>query len=741
MIFQKLSRHSFITALVVLLLLPSNTQAADIDSLCNQMELLKAGSNYPQLSQTYEEMGHHYLRERKYADALMYFKDALAINTEILQNNNVDVHVHIGRAYQRMNEFEDALNHYFLFIEDKNSNSNLELKTMAFGNVAKIYREMGNFKLAYNYRLKALQICEELPDSLGIARSLYEIGNIFFYQFRFESALENFFQTLQISQEIDNQTAIYASLGAIGSTYERLGKIEQSLEYNLKALKLSEEMDYTMGMAYARQNVGSNYFYLGKCELALDYFNESWKLKQESGDKWGEIESLVAIGDVYVDLDEFNLSLDYFNKALKIARAIGSRPRMIEVYESMGESYKRNGDIGNAFKYQTAYLQLRDSLFSESTMQEMNQAKINYEMYKKEREIVLLKKENELLQTQQEIRFYQNASLMGITFFAIFTTALFLYYRKLRQYNGILRTKNEQIQEQNQELESINHQQIQLNKLLANKNEQIQEQNQQLESSNQELRQFAYIASHDLKEPLRTISSYTSLLDRRYKKNLDGDAQEFMGFVTDAVKRMYALLDDLLAYSKVGSQNQSKTWISTKDVLENVVDILQTTIHQKKAFIDTQFLPTIKANEVQMQQLFQNLISNALKFQANEAPKIWIDCQKKGKFYVFSIRDNGIGIAHDYQQKIFEMFRRLHTKEEYEGTGIGLATCKKIVEQHGGQIWVESSVGQGSTFYFTIPIEQPIKNGSPVEDTDIPTAKNGNAAEKTAIVKNGYKVH
>lgn len=731
---QKLSRHST-TILLLALFFSWKTQAANIDSLCHQMELLKHGSNYPDLSQTYEEMGHHYFGKRQYQEALSYYRDALSIKSQIQEvdvNDKLSLFVHIGRAYQRMNEFESALDNYFLFLESKNNHMDGSLKAKALGNVAKIYQEMGNFKLAYNYRLQALQMYEEMPDSLGIARSLYEIGNIYFYQFRFESALEHFFQTMNIAEDIENETAIYASLGAIGSTYERLGKIEESLEYNLKALNLSEKMDYPRGIAYAHQNVGSNYFNLGECGEALEYFNESCELKRELGDKWGEIESLNAIGNIYIELDEFELSIDYFEEALKIARAIGSRPRMIEVFESMGRSYHRNGDINRAFKYQSAYINLRDSLLSENTLQEMNQAKINYEMYKKEREIVLLKKENELLQTQQEIRFYQNASLMGIAFFVVFTAALFLYYRKLRQYNAILRTKNEQIQEQNQELESINHQQIQLNKLLANKNEQIQEQNQQLESSNQELRQFAYIASHDLKEPLRTISSYTSLLDRRYKKSLDEDAQEFMGFVTDAVKRMYALLDDLLAYSRVGSQNQSKERINTREAVEAVVAILQTNIRQKNATIDTQFLPTVKANQVQMQQLFQNLISNALKFQTDEAPKVWIDCHKKGKFHVFSVRDNGIGIALDYQQKIFEMFRRLHTKEEYEGTGIGLATCKKIVEQHGGQIWVESEVGQGSTFYFTLPIEQQLaKNGMPM-----PIKEEG----KLEVAKNGYSL-
>ncbi len=692
--------------------------AMNVDSLCSQIEILKTQQNYQKVSQSYSEMGDFYFDNRDYAYAKKNYEDALKY-TEKSGHKDIQLYFHLGSTYHKLNEFDRALDNYFLFLETKGVQLDIDKKAKSLGSVAKIYQEMGNFKLAYNYRLQALQIYEEIPDSMGVARSVYEIGNIYFYQFRFESALQYFTRTLKIAEKIGNQTATYASLGAIGSTYERLNRIEESLKYNLRALELAEEMDYVLGIAYATHNVGSNYFNIGECDLALKYLTKSWELKQELGDKWGEVESLRAIGNLHVDLDKFSKALQYFNEALNIAQSIGSRPRIIEVYESMGEAYRKNGDIANAYKYQSAYLNLKDSLLNENTLQEMNQAKINYEMYKKEREIRFLKKENELLQTQQEIKFYQNASLMGIAFFAIFTTALFLYYRKLRQYNEILETKNEQIQQQNQELESSNHQQIELNKLLANKNEQIQEQNQQLENSNLELRQFAYIASHDLKEPLRTISSYTSLLDRRYKKELDQDAQEFMGFVTDAVKRMYALLDDLLAYSRVGSQDQTKKWINTKEVVDSVVGILQPAIHQKNAKIHVQFLPTIKASQVQMQQLFQNLISNGLKFQRTEFPEVWVNCQKKDKSYVFSVKDNGIGIELDYQQKIFEMFRRLHTKEEYEGTGIGLATCKKIVEQHGGQIWVESAVGEGSTFFFTLPIEQTEKNGVAVERMEL----------------------
>ena len=251
----------------------------------------------------------------------------------------------------------------------------------------------------------------------------------------------------------------------------------------------------------------------------------------------------------------------------------------------------------------------------------------------------------------------------------------------------------------------VNDLQASFNETLRTKNEQIKFQNEQLANSNKELKQFAYIASHDLKEPLRMIGAYTSLLQRRYSKKLDEGAQEFMGFITDATRRMNNLLDDLLTYSKVGTQELQKEPVKMCEVVEASLANLQLKIKQKHAKVNLSDLPEVEVSRIQMGQLYQNLISNAIKFSDKDSPEIWIDAEKNGKAYIFSVRDNGIGIAAEHKERIFEMFSRLHTRQEYEGTGIGLATCKKIVEQHSGRIWVESEKDKGSTFYFSIPFK------------------------------------
>lgn len=223
-----------------------------------------------------------------------------------------------------------------------------------------------------------------------------------------------------------------------------------------------------------------------------------------------------------------------------------------------------------------------------------------------------------------------------------------------------------------------------------------------LARSNAELEQFAYVASHDLQEPLRMVASFTQLLARRYRGKLDADADEFIGFASDGAVRMQRLLNDLLAYSRVGTRSKPFAMIECDSVLSDALDNLKPAIEESGAIITHEPLPMVRGDEVQLIQLFQNLIGNAVKFHGQQPLQVHISARVKDGEWVFAVRDNGIGIAPEHQRRIFSIFQRLHHRSEYPGTGIGLALCHRIVERHGGKIWVESEVGKGSTFYFTI---------------------------------------
>jgi two-component system, chemotaxis family, sensor kinase Cph1 len=230
-----------------------------------------------------------------------------------------------------------------------------------------------------------------------------------------------------------------------------------------------------------------------------------------------------------------------------------------------------------------------------------------------------------------------------------------------------------------------------------------------LEASNQELEQFAYVSSHDLREPLRMITSFLQLLEKRYKGRLDEDADEFITFAVEGAKRMDAMINDLLEYSKIGNQERDFNYINCEKILEIVLMNLKTLIEEHEVIITHEALPDIYANDQLMIQLFQNIISNSIKYQSEKRPEIHISVEKKEEEHVFSITDNGIGIDSKHLERIFIIFQRLHTRDEYEGTGIGLAISQKIVHLLGGKIWVESKPGQGSTFYFTIPFKNTMK--------------------------------
>ena len=240
----------------------------------------------------------------------------------------------------------------------------------------------------------------------------------------------------------------------------------------------------------------------------------------------------------------------------------------------------------------------------------------------------------------------------------------------------------------------------------------LREAHEELKRSNAELEQFAYVASHDLQEPLRMVSSYTQLLMRRYGDKLDGDAREFTAFIVDGATRMKQLIEDLLAYSRVGTRDKNFKPVDAGSSLGRALTNLRAAIQDSGATVTHDPLPTIPCDEVQVAQLFQNLIGNALKFRKPDAaPAVHVGAADQGAEWEFMVRDNGIGIEPQYFERIFMVFQRLHDKGEYPGTGIGLAIVKKVVERHGGRIWVQSQPGAGTTFHFTMPKERKAANG------------------------------
>lgn len=273
-----------------------------------------------------------------------------------------------------------------------------------------------------------------------------------------------------------------------------------------------------------------------------------------------------------------------------------------------------------------------------------------------------------------------------------------------KKYEAKLILANNELVYQNSEKEKRASELIIANLELVFQNEEKEKRALELIVANKELEQLTYIASHDLQEPIRTISNYILLLEEDYLEQLDDNARTYIHTVSKAAKRMSALVHALLDFSRLGREKKLVR-VNFKNLISNVISDLQTIIENSKASINVAEMPELNVYEIEVGQLFQNLITNAIKFQkSGERPQIRISSKKVNEYWQFSISDNGIGIAPIHFRKIFDIFQRLHVGSEYQGNGIGLANCKKIIELHHGKIWIESSLGNGTTFNFTIPI-------------------------------------
>jgi signal transduction histidine kinase/tetratricopeptide (TPR) repeat protein len=700
--------------ILVLIGLYQPIAANTLDSLLLRVSYLGLPNQASELSKNYYHIGQEFYYGDSFEEAKKYYSLALEIiEIEKDYESYFSILLGLGKANKRLNNYEKAVENFLEIIGSKHVLPNNHTLANTYNHLGSIYQSLGEYEKAYQEQLNALHFHELERDSSGIGRDYYEIGSILYYQKRFDQALEYYGKAYDYFNQIKHQKLIYSSLAAMGSSHHKLGNLAESLDYGTRALDLARTLKYKTGIAYALGNMAQVKLQQNKTAEAKKMLKEALKLKEDLNDPWAIIGGNLGIVRANLVCQTPRKAIPYLDTALDLSLKIKSKTRELETYQEYEKVYRALNDFPKSYSYLKKYTMLKDSVLNEKTVQEMGQTKRRFEMEKKESEIALLTTKNENLEYKKKIQRLQAGIFLSLLLIVLIAFGVNARSLKMqRETNLVLEKQQKKIQTQNKalkvsqtQLRELNILLEQNNKLLEERNEEVKTKNDQLENSNEDLKNFAYVASHDLKEPLRMIHSYTSLLKRRYNHLLDESGKEFIFYVTDAVERMDIMLNDLLDYSRIDSRGEANVGVDLKDVMLIVNSNLTNLLEEKNATLiyDQAKFPVVKSSFSRMTQLFQNLISNGVKFKGEEDPVVMVTCKKEAGKIIFSIKDNGIGIALADQKKVFEMFKRLHTRGKYEGTGIGLATCKKIVQKDGGSIWIESVEGEGTTFFFSMP--------------------------------------
>jgi len=574
-----------------------------------------------------------------------------------------------------------------------------------------------------------------------VAKAYNTMGTAYWYKGDYRNCIESHQQALEIWESLSDFKGIGTSLIGIGNAHLRKGGFHEALKYLQDALKVLKKAGHSEGIASIYNNIGVIYKDWGDYEKATLYYHKSLDIKEEIGSKKSIANTYNNIGILYIVQENYSKALKYLHKAESINRETDNRNFLADNYNNIALIHNREGYYQEALKYLSESLNIKKELGDKAGMTvsyreigEVHKQQGNYETALVNYEKALAIREE--INSRNGIGFFCNRIGETLLLMSRFDEAIvylnkgleinletgtkeyikegYLYlskvyagknmheeaYFNLTQYINV---KDELFNEER--TKTINE--IQTKYEAEKKDLQIEKLNleqQYLIDINTELELFAGKAAHDLKEPLRMMSSYSGLLKMRYKEVLDEDGEDYLNIIQNASKRMTGLLNGLLEYARSGASNIKKENIDLNDILAHVKHNLQLKIGETNTQILSDELPTVSATPSGMLQLFQNIIANAIKFQQKDViPVISIIYKKETEHHLISIQDNGIGIPIDQQDQVFEIFTRLNSRKHFSGSGIGLATCKKIIESLRGNIWLESTEGVGTTFHFTIP--------------------------------------
>lgn len=635
-------------------------------------------NNKPTLFKMHRKKGYYYEQNNNLEQATVSYVAALGLQSYVSDTAKIDIFLDWAILNKKRGDYKTAKEYYQNTLKIAEEKNDFEMIGYAYNGLATLHGALSDFEKAIEYNLKALNAAEKTKDKNSISASYRNIAIVYLKAQNYDLALKNAETSCKIAYDSKNPTAIAHSLETHGKIFNTIGNPQSAIMKFQEALNVMEKMDDKQFIAELLMQLGESYMQLNELDKSEYYYKKSFEY--ESFLASYELPNLYfKWGNLCVKTNRNAAALKAFNTSLAFAERKQLKDLIQKNNAALALLYKQTGDLPNAYACLAKASAYSDSLFSEANTRHITEAQFKYNMAEGEKQI-------QALQLRQGRFGFGTAVII----FLLITVAL-TYFLRAKAIN---------------------------NKALLQKTAEIQLQNRRLQDSNEILHQFAYASAHDLKEPLRSIGSFTSIIAKRYLPLLPPEASEYMNFVTGGVKRMESLLSGLLEYSTIIAEDHTATKaFNVKSVLDDVIKNLHSKIVEKGATIECQN-PAIYllVNRLHLIQLFQNLIGNALKF-TSETPKITVSCVVQKEIILISIKDNGIGIKQEHGDKIFKLFQRLSRAPQYEGTGIGLTICKNIVEKHNGKIWFESEEGQGTTFFISLPVHLVQQNNQITEGT------------------------
>jgi signal transduction histidine kinase len=613
----------------------------------------------------YRVKGYIYEQNNNLEQATLAYAAALALESYLPDTLKMTIFLDWAILNKKKGNYQIAKDYYQNTLKIAENKQDFTWMGLVYNGLATLHGALADFEKAIEYYIKALDAAEHVGKKSNISGYLRNISIIYMKAQNYDLAVKNVEKAYSIALESRDSATIAYSLETHGVILNAMGNPTAAIIKHQEALNIIEKVGDKRFIVELLMQIGEGYVQLNQLDKAETYYKRCFE--HESFFEYYEHTNFYyKWGNLCLKTNRMELALTTFNKSLSLAQKGQFKDLIQKNNAALAELYKQIKDFPKAFSCLEKASAYSDSLFNEANTRQITEAQFKYNVAQGEKKI-------QALQLRQS-RFW---FILAVSIFLL-VTAWLIYFLRAKAIN---------------------------NSVLLQKNSEIQLQNRRLQDSNEILHQFAYASAHDLKEPLRSIGSFTSIIAKRYTHLLPPEAGEYMNFITGGVKRMENLLSGLLEYSTIISEEHTVTKaFNLTRVLDDVVKNLHSKILEREAIMEYNNCDmSLFISRLHLLQLFQNLVGNALKF-TSDTPKISINCVYKKDVVVLSVKDNGIGIKQEHGDKIFKLFQRLSRAPQYEGTGIGLTICKNIVEKHSGKIWFESQEGQGTTFFIELPI-------------------------------------